>query len=328
MSGRLPSVVAHADWSIHPEKRWCAVARLGPDGDYRAEAPRLVGNADGFLAEMDRAAGEGGNAFVGFDFPLGLPAAYAEQVEVDSFAELLPGLGQGAWAGFFDVATTVSDIGLRRPFYPKGSVGKGGARQDWLVDALGLSDRASLYRTCDFATETRRTACPMFWTLGANQVGKGTIAGWRDCLQPALRDPDLDVALWPFHGSLFDLLRARRIVVAETYPGECYGHLGVSFPKLKSGEVAGKRVQASRAANAGPLLGWAEAAGVGLTDNLTAAIRDGFGGNAAGEDRFDSVIGLFGMLNVILGHRLPGDPNDPVARAIEGWILGQTYPAR
>lgn len=166
----------------------------------------------------------------------------------------------------------------------------------------------------------------MFWTLGANQVGKGMIAGWRDCLQPALRDPSLDVALWPFHGPLFDLLQSRRIVVAGTYPGECYGHLGVAFPRSSAGGPSGKRVRASRAANAGVLLGWAEAANIELDADLIDAIRDGFGGDAAGEDRFDSVIGLFGMLNVLLGRRPPGDPTDPVARTIEGWILGQACP--
>lgn len=325
---RLPSLVVHADWSIHPGKRWCAQARLGPAGVYRAEPPRPVGDANGFLADMARATSEGGTALVGFDFPLGLPAAYAARAGIDSFADLLPALGGGEWADFFEVAAAVSDIGPRRPFYPKGSVAKGGARQDWLAGALGLPDRASLYRPCDLATESRRAACPMFWTLGANQVGKGMIAGWRDCLQPALRDPDLDIALWPFHGRLFDLLQTRRIVVAETYPGECYGHLGVTFPKLQPDMPAGKRVRASRAANADPLLVWAETAGVELDAGLIEAIRDGFGGDAAGEDRFDSVIGLFGMLNVVLGRRPPGDPTDPVARSIEGWILGQTYPVR
>ena len=77
------------------------MARLGSDGRYRAVAPRLVGGAGEFLAEMAQAAGEGGSAFVGFDFPLGLPAAYADRVGVHSFAALLPGLGEGEWVYFF-----------------------------------------------------------------------------------------------------------------------------------------------------------------------------------------------------------------------------------
>ena len=324
---RLPRVVAHADWSVDPRKRWCTIARRGADGGYRAEAPRPVGKADGFLAALAREARPSGGIFVGFDFPLGLPAAYAKFAGVEGFSDLLPRLGQGEWEAFFDVATTRADIGPHRPFYPKGPVKKGGARQDWLVAALGLSDRTELSRPCDFATNTRRAACPMFWTMGANQVGKAMIAGWRDCLQPALRDPGLDLALWPFDGPLFELLGRHRIVVAETYPGECYGHLKVAFPRPRSGAPTGKRVQASRAGNAGALLAWAGDARVGLEPDLVDAIHGGFGGDSAGEDRFDATIGLLGMLNVVLGRRPPGDPASPVARAIEGWILGQTYPS-
>ena len=173
------------------------------------------------------------------------------------------------------------------------------------------------------ATATRRAACPMFWTLGANQVGKGLIAGWRDCLQPALRDPGLTLRLWPFHGGLFDLLGPGRMVVAETYPGECYGHLGVAFPKPARGARTGKRVREGRLAVAPALTAWARAAGVVLSGKLRAEIGDGFGASADGEDRFDAVVGLCGMLNVVLGGRAPGDPTDPVARSVEGWILGQ-----
>ena len=60
---------------------------------------------------------------------------------------------------------------------------------------------------------------------------------------------------------------------------------------------------------------------------LVAEIEDGFGAGASGEDRFDAVAGLFGILNVVLGRRPSGEPDDPVVRRIEGWILGQTATA-
>ena len=70
-----------------------------------------------------------------------------------------------------------------------------------------------------------------------------------------------------------------------------------------------------------------------LNPELFEAMRDGFGspalaiphgpGDNHGEDRFDAVVGLFGMLNVVLGRRDPGDPTDETIRSIEGWILGQ-----
>jgi len=36
------------------------------------------------------------------------------------------------------------------------------------------------------------------------------------------------------------------------------------------------------------------------------------------------VVGLLGMLNVVLGRRPSGEPDDPLVRRLEGWILGQT----
>ena len=41
------------------------------------------------------------------------------------------------------------------------------------------------------------------------------------------------------------------------------------------------------------------------------------------DDRFDPVVGVFGMLNVVRGARLSGEPENPAIRRIEGWILGQ-----
>ena len=57
------------------------------------------------------------------------------------------------------------------------------------------------------------------------------------------------------------------------------------------------------------------------------ALRSGFGPTAAGEDPFDAAAGLVGMLNVLFGHRLPGEPADDQIRRIEGWILGQAAAA-
>jgi hypothetical protein len=56
---------------------------------------------------------------------------------------------------------------------------------------------------------------------------------------------------------------------------------------------------------------------------LVEALRDGFGPNDDGEDPFDALIGLFGMLNVLLGRQSSGEPSDPRVRRIEGWILGR-----
>ena len=85
-------------------------------------------------------------------------------------------------------------------------------------------------------------------------------------------------------------------------------------------------MQADRAANAPALLACARALKVALAPPLAAAIENGFGAAPDGEDPFDSTVGLFGMLNVLSGARAASEPDDPLVRKVEGWILGQTGP--
>jgi hypothetical protein len=59
-----------------------------------------------------------------------------------------------------------------------------------------------------------------------------------------------------------------------------------------------------------------------LAPALAADITDGFGPRSSADDPFDAVVGMFGMLNVVRGARPSGEPNDPVVRRVEGWILG------
>jgi hypothetical protein len=48
------------------------------------------------------------------------------------------------------------------------------------------------------------------------------------------------------------------------------------------------------------------------------------------DDALDTVIGLFGMLEVVLDRRAPGEPIDEEIKIVEGWILGaaDTAPLR
>ena len=57
---------------------------------------------------------------------------------------------------------------------------------------------------------------------------------------------------------------------------------------------------------------------------LAEAMADGFGADAAGEDRFDSLLGLLGLIGVLDGIRPDFVPDDPWVRHWEGWVLGQT----
>jgi hypothetical protein len=255
---------------------------------------------------------------VGFDFPIGLPLKYACKAKITRFLDALTQFGEGVWAQFYEVAARSDEISLYRPFYP---AAPGGRRHAELTSALGIID---LRRQCDRQTAERRAASELFWTMGAQQVGKAAISGWKEILAPALKMSDyLRLAIWPFSGSFESLLQPGWIVACEAYPGEFYGHLGVRFPRT-AGAKSGKRVQADRAANAPALLSFAESAGIRLDPALVEAIHDGFGKDAYAEDRFDSLVGLFGMLNVSLGRRSPGDPRVPEIGHVEGWILGMT----
>jgi hypothetical protein len=307
----------HADWSVHPGKRWMAQAVRRPGGGYFALPPARVPALEDFWFRLGETGGNG-PILIGFDFPIGLPAAYAARAGIEDFALALAGFGEGRWRDFYEVAAHPEQIALARPFYPDRP---GGRTRRQLLEGLRLETWQDLHRRCDGATAGRPAACPMFWTLGGNQVGKAMIVGWRDLLAPARRT-EVDVAIWPFDGALAGLIRSHRFVVAETYPGEVYGHLGLSLRAH-----GGKRSQAGRSASAPPLLAWARRANLALAPTLCAEITTGFGGAQGADDRFDAVVGLFGMINVVSGARPSGEPDDPVVRRIEGWILGQVATA-
>jgi hypothetical protein len=318
-SGGLPRVVAHADWGVGTAKRWVAVAVLGVEGRYRALAPRPVGPEGPVLERLGVAPDAPRSGVVlGFDFPIGLPRAYARRVGIADFRTALGGFGRGEWTAFYSVAKTAAEIGLYRPFYPLRPGSKGERSRRHLCDALGL-EPAELLRRCD-----RPGAEALFWTLGGRQVGKAAIDGWRSVLAPALADPDVEVALWPFDGELDELVAAPRVVVAETWPRECYRHLGVSFAPAPGSPHPSKRRQGDRRRNAAALFAWARDTGTELDSELVETVADGFGPRPGGEDPFDAVAGLFGMVNVLLGRRAPGPPGgDEAVRRLEGWILGR-----
>jgi hypothetical protein len=234
---------------------------------------------------------------------------------VTSFPRLLEQIGHGRFERFADPAATPSEIRLERPFYPRGAGPKGSVAQNHLIQALGLESARDLYRHCDLAQSGRARASPLFWTLGAKQVGRAALSAWQDLIRPSLGA----LALWPFAGSLDRLLANRRAVVAETYPAEAQAQLGVALGRSGSGS---KRRQSDRRALAPDLLAIAERLDVALGPDAVGTIETGFGSGGDGEDRYDSMVGLLGMLQVLRNGRCPV-PDDPEVCTVEGWILGQ-----
>jgi hypothetical protein len=248
----------------------------------------------------------------GFDFPIGLPANFGQKSGFSGFSEAIEAFGIEEWSQFYKVSESAEDISLHRPFYPR--VASSSARQAHLLAALGANDIDALRRQCEKATNDRRAACPLFWTLGGNQVGKAAICGWQEVVQPARRAGAL---LWPFEGTLFSLAGADRLVICETYPAEAYGHVGVKFRRGGS-----KQNQTDRREATARLSLRCGEHGVKLTDALFNAIENGFGPRKSGEDPFDAAMGLLGMIEVVEGRRA-AVPSETQAARWEGWILGQ-----
>ncbi|HSK98735.1 MAG TPA: class I SAM-dependent methyltransferase [Rubrobacteraceae bacterium] len=276
-----------------------------------AHAPEPVGEPSTLLERLHRLAGRTA-VLVGLDLAIGVPATYAQRAGLESFVEWLPKLGSGEWAEFYRVCERPDQISVHRPFYPQRP---GGTAMKHLLHGLQVDSANDLLRSCDRGHPGRPAAASIFWTMGAKQVGKAAISGWRDLLAPAYRSLGPDVALWPFDGELHELLRSRSVTVVETYPAEFYRQLSI--------ELGSKRNQEDRRSNASVLLKWAETLETEPTPEMRAALQDGFGSRPDGEDSFDATVGLFGMLNVVLGFRPPGEPSDPAVRKIEGWMLGQ-----
>lgn len=305
-----PTLVFHADWSSNPRKRWCAKATLGSDARYSASAPQLVGDLPTLLESLRAEAGEAGIVFAGFDFPIGIPEHYARCSGITEFSGFLAELGAGEWQDFFRVCDDLDEVSLFRPFYP--NRGRKGCSRQHLLHGHNASDMKVLLRRCELGGNGQRQACSLFWTLGANQVGKAAIAGWRDILVPALNEKS--TRLWSFDGSLETLLMPGNTVIAETYPAEYYGWF--ARDPLRSKTDAGSRKHFGE-----NLLSWAQNAEVEVEPPLRDAIRNGF--SVGRDDAFDAVVGLFGMLQACLGQRTTGEPVIESIRNIEGWILGR-----
>lgn len=306
-----PQLIVHADWSRDPKKRWMAKAKQEGES-YLLFPPELVGNLQNFFQRLEREVNLG-TILVGFDFPIGLPKAYAQKAGINDFLPMLNQFGRGIWKDFYEVADSKEQIGVHRPFYPHVP---GGKRRQHLLDGLGLEADA-LWRRCELKSELRPAASPLFWTLGAKQVGKAAIAGWKDLLAPSIQSADSPIAVWPFSGNLDELMGRYQVVVAETYPTEAYGCF--DFPKSgwskKSQSCRRDRAQEIRKS-------MARHTQIKFAEPALFALNDGFGESKEGEDPFDAFVGLCFMLEVVLGFRPDGAPSARSVRQIEGWILG------
>ena len=335
----LPGVVAHIDWSTSAKKRWVSLATREDTPTSTATwrihpampLTHLLATTEHKDAELHTledalllpARGQG--AFIGLDFAIGVPRApLAAHPEVASFNDLLDLLLDASppWNNFLEPCETPDQIQPTRPFYPRTPRG---ARRAHLLDGLNVSEWSALLRACDYAQPGGARPCPLYWTVGANQVGKGAIKGWRELLLPLHARGTLD--LWPFDGTLHALLERIRerdkLLIAEVYPAEVYQWLAFDW------QQQGKRSQVARKRLAEPLLRALDTTHATLDEETTRQVVDGFGTASSAEDAFDSMVGLAGMLLVLHGEQpLHEPPHATPLRELEGWILGRPRPGR
>lgn len=307
----LPGWIAHADWGASATKRVVTAAELRGE-EYVMHAPRLVGGGGGLLERMR----VGRPALLGFDFPIGVPRAYAELAGIEEFAGWVRGLDPSS--EFFSVSDDVADVSVTRPFFPTRMVRKSPGIKREFRAALGLPESGAL-RLCDLAHCGRRAASDMFWALGPQAVGKATVTGWRDLVAPALADPARRCAIWPFDGRLGELLDRSDAVIVEAYPADAYLQLGL---RMGSRGTAKTR-QGDRRVDGRLLLERCFQLGVRPDPELVTQMRDGFGSDRAGEDRFDATVGLLAMIGTIRRSAEPDLPDDPGIRRHEGWVFGR-----
>lgn len=309
-----PGIVAHADWSTDPAKRWISVAERTDDA-YRLQEARVCPPTSGLLDGL-RQRSTDRNVMLGFDFPVGLPKTLGPSLTVSDFRQVLRNLADGVWPAFLQPAATIDQVGPTRPFFPARNLPKGTVSRQGLAEALGATSYDDLLRRCDRASAERRATSSLLFLVGGQQVGKAAIAGWRELILPCTGDTT--TALWPFDGALAELLAPERTVLCETYPGQFTRPLGLT---VGTGGRS-KRRQADRQAQVTALLEEASEMELILEPALQQQIEDGFGPGPQGEDAFDSLVGLLGMLLVLTGRLGEGCPWDDPDLALEGWILG------
>ena len=294
--------VVHSDWSVSSKKRWTATAVRSSNGWFVAS---LRQTPDDFVNCLFDGAE---HTLAGFDFPIGLPAFYTSRINFD-FRYLISNPSSDKLQRFLSPVESLFDVTIDQPFYRKHPRG---GRHSLLFSKLGCRSIDDLLRECDKRTKNRLRAEAIFWTVGAKQVGKAALAGWREILLPSLAR---GASLWPFDGSLSSLARGR-LTIAETYPAEAYQHIGMT-------RTVKKRSRLGRELAGSTILGWASKSHVRFADTIEVQIRCGFGDREDVEDPFDAIAGLCSMIEVVEGRRAEASDLVKFAESCEGWILGQ-----
>lgn len=305
MPSRQPEICG-IDWSAHSSRRWLTTAL--PEGNrayWRLLAPRPVEHLSEALSSRVETQSAPHSLLMGVDTPIGVPAAWAHAVGAPSFRELLRLVAtEPSWSR---VLSPSDEPSLLQPFYPASPGTKGQHSRQRLLDALRLSSPEALLRRCDVLAG----AFPLFFCVGARQVGKGAIAFWSEVLMTCE-----GAALWPFDGELLSLLETSAVVLAEVYPGLATRRFGLPLGR----RGYSKRDPQVRRQVAEMLLQRPELrALIRVSNDLAAMIAEGF----PSDDAFDSFLAAVLMVEDVARRAAALEPAlSQQERAVEGWIFG------
>src|SRR4051812_25160700 len=105
-----PTVVLHADWGTAPAKRWVATA---------GQRDALPARSSGFSRRSQLASQSSRRccwwwSSIGrFDFPIGIPTAWAQKADIPTFLGALPTFGHDDWRAFYEPAEQAAQISIR-----------------------------------------------------------------------------------------------------------------------------------------------------------------------------------------------------------------------
>lgn len=297
-----------ADWGKESRSRSVYVADVAERNVRRIRASRW--SFAQVIEEAQRWV-HGGPVLATFDAPLGVPESYLAAAaklprsgSPTTFMELLK--NASTWPRFFEATSNPAHWAVERPFF---AVPAGPGTLTAYQEAAGRYG-VNLYRDIDKATRAKA----MFAKSGIpGSVGSATCALWQELA--AQLGTARTFKVWPFEGTLGDLLRTNQIVVGEIYPRAAYGTALLDHPIQERARltIAKTKVQHRRAAIATlQAADWVRTLDVSF-ENLAEA--------EANEDNFDACFTAAALLRCVL-ENIPFSGSITRAALAEGGMLG------
>lgn len=286
------------DWGKEALKRSAYVSQL---------ASRTISRLpfDGSLVHLlEHASSFEGPVLIGIDAAIGFPISSWRRLRDSSkkrprtFTDFL--LSSSVPAEFFEPITKPKEWSPQRPFIrpPRGR---------FSLRAFVDASDDGFYRLVD----KQLRANPIFLTSGIpGSVGSGTRALWQELI---VLKHSSTFRVWPFHGSLPELLRQDDPVFAEIYPKACYGiALAESLPAPLIPISKTKADARHEAIEDLKLSHWLARQHVTITDFESALTN---------EDDFDALLSATALTRLFI-EKAPFESPETTDSVAEGGVLG------